>query len=289
MSQLAAIRDIPIHQLNDRTKSGLEIKYFRKGEIKKEVETIGAHRDDHYIFFLMETGSASLMIDFDELFLTPSSIYYILPGQVHHRIRTGAAAGWFIAVDPLLVPPACRNVFEDHLLLQKPIALNPDCFSQCERILQLLDEKHHESDENPFYTSIVHALLKSFLGMAASYFNCASGGIQRSSRPAQLSQAFKKLLVNNFKEVKSPSEYAAMLNVSESYLNEALKKITGFTVSYWITHEVMLESKRLLYYSSLTVKEIAHSVGYEDHAYFSRLFKRATDVTALEFRQRYRK
>jgi AraC family transcriptional activator of pobA len=289
MNQAASVKDIPVHQLNDRTNGGIEIRYFKKDETPKEVNTLGAHRDDHYMFFLMETGNASLMIDFDELFLTPASIYYILPGQVHYRKKNGSAAGWFIAIDPLIVPPGCRNVFEDHLLLQKPIVLNDEQFGQCKRLLILLEEKHRESCENPFYNAIVHSLIKSFLAMAASYFNCATNAIARSSRPAQLSQDFKKLLVQNLKTIKSPSEYAELLNVSESYLNEALKKITGFTVSYWITYEVMLEAKRLLYYSQLTVKEIAHSLGYEDHAYFSRLFKRAANVTALEFRMRYRK
>ncbi|WP_259071497.1 helix-turn-helix domain-containing protein [Mucilaginibacter sp. X4EP1] len=289
MSQSALIKDIPIHQLNDREKSGIGIKFFKKGDVPKEAETLGAHRDDHYIFFLMEAGTASLMIDFNEMFLTPASIYYILPGQVHYRIRNAVSAGWFVAVDPLLVPSAFRDVFEDHLLLQKPVILNEEHFCQCKRLLCLLEEKHRESDENPFYNAIVHSLLKSFLGMAASYFSCTNHTISRPSRPAQLSQAFKKLLVSNVKEIKSPSEYAARLNISESYLNEALKKITGFTVSYWITQEVMMEAKRLLYYSSLTVKEIAHALGYEDHAYFSRLFKRATGVTALEFRMHYHK
>jgi AraC family transcriptional regulator, transcriptional activator of pobA len=289
MSQATSVKDIPIHQLNDRTTSGVEIRYFQKDKVHKEGDPIGAHRDDHYIFFLMETGDASLMIDFDELFLTPASIYYILPGQVHYRIKNGAAAGWFIAIDPLIIPPSCRNVFEDHLLLQKPIVLNEEQFSQCSRLLRLLEEKHNECEENPFYNAIVHSLIKTFLAMAASYFNCATNAIARPSRPAHLSQEFKKLLVQNLKSIKSPSEYAELLNVSESYLNESLKKITGFTVSYWITYEVMLEAKRLLYYSQLTVKEIAHSLGYEDHAYFSRLFKKVTNVTALEFRMRYRK
>jgi len=283
------VKDIPIHQLNDREKSGIGIKFFKKGDVPKDVETLGAHRDDHYIFFLMETGTASLMIDFNEMFLTQASIYYILPGQVHYRIRNSASTGWFVAVDPSLVPSSFRDVFEDHLLLQKPVTLNEEHFCQSKRLLCLLEEKHCESDENPFYNAIVHSLLKSFLGMAASYFNCSNNAIARPSRPAQLSQGFKKLLVSNVKEIKSPSEYAAMLNVSESYLNEALKKITGFTVSYWITHEVMMEAKRLLYYSALTVKEIAHTLGYEDSAYFSRLFKRVTGATALEFRRSYRK
>ena len=51
----------------------------------------------------------------------------------------------------------------------------------------------------------------------------------------------------------------------------------------------MLEAKRLLYYSEQNVKEIAHALGYDDHAYFSRLFKKSESVTPLSFRAAYRK
>lgn len=105
----------------------------------------------------------------------------------------------------------------------------------------------------------------------------------------ELSQQFKKLLARHVQTQKSPSAYAAMLNVSETYLNEALKKTTGLSVSYWILNEVMLEAKRLLYYSDQNVKQIAHNLGYEDHAYFSRLFKKAEGVTPLTFRDCYHK
>ena len=102
-------------------------------------------------------------------------------------------------------------------------------------------------------------------------------------------QDFKLLLSENFLVEKSPTAYAEMLNISGSYLNEALSKVTGLSVSYWITHEVMLEAKRLLYYTQLTVKEIAHQLGYEDHTYFSRIFKNTEGKTPLAFRDDYRK
>ena len=52
--------------------------------------------------------------------------------------------------------------------------------------------------------------------------------------------------------------------------------------------EIMLEAKRLLYHSNCSVKEIAHELGYEDHTYFSRLFKKTVGDTPGEFRRHYR-
>jgi AraC family transcriptional activator of pobA len=283
------MKDIPVHQLKDRATSGLHIKRFLEGDMPKPDEPLGAHRDDHYIFFIVETGSAVLMNDFQEIIFTPADMYYVLPGQVHHRISNDAATGWFIAIDTMLIQPDYRNIFENQLVLQKPYPLNDTQMRHCTSLLDLLCEKYEEDEQGTFYISIVHSLLQSFLGIAACCFSQTGDPRLVLSRPSQLAQEFKKLLVEFVRTVKSPSAYAAKLNVSESYLNESLKKITGLSVSYWILQEVMLEAKRLLYYSQMNVKEIAHALGYEDHAYFSRLFKKAEGATPLAFRTNYRK
>jgi AraC family transcriptional activator of pobA len=284
------MKDIPLHLLKDRTSLGLQIKHFKKGDLPDdEVETLGAHRDDHYIFFVLEQGTGSLMIDFREMRLAGSSLYYVLPTQVHHRIRNEIAEGWFIAVDTALISPECRNVFEGQLLLQQPHALTEEQLTQYSNLLVLLSEKYEEDDTDPFYIAVIHSLLQSFLGMAAHCYNHLPAARFKISRPVELSQKFKTLLVCNIRTIKSPRAYAAQLNVSESYLNEALKKTTGFPVSYWIQQEVMMEAKRLLYYSHLNVKEIAHLLGYADHSYFSRFFRKVVGISALAFREQYRK
>jgi len=286
---LVSVKDIPVHQLKERVNTGLEIWHFVAGEVPDEEDTLGAHRDDHYIFFVVEKGTASLMIDFHELSFQGSSLYYILPGQVHHRIRSEVAHGWFIAIDAMLIAPDYRNVFETQLLLQQPFLLSEVQLKQCNDVLCLLQAKYLEDEPGPFYLPVVHSLLQSFVGMAASCYSGAGGLQFAMSRPVQLAHQFKKLLAENIRQIKSPSAYASMLNVSETYLNEALKKATGLSVSYWIQQEVMLEAKRLLFYSQMSIKEIAHNLGYMDHTYFSRIFKKSEGNTPLLFRVNYRK
>jgi len=284
------MKQIPLHLLKDRTSLGLQLHHFKLGDPPKDnADTLGAHRDDHYIFFLLEGGSASLMIDFHEIQLSGSALYYVLPAQVHHRIRNEVAEGWFIAVDTALIPPEFRNIFEGRLLLQQPCTLNETTLQQFNKLLQLLSEKHNDDNTGAFYVTVIHALLQSFLAMAAGCYNGYADGNVKLSRPAELARQFQSLLAVELRMVKSPAAYAARLNVSESYLNEAIKKTTGFPVSYWIQQEVMMEAKRLLYYSQLTVKEIAHTLGYSDHSYFSRFFRKVTGVSALAFRLQYRK
>jgi len=284
------MKNIPLHILQDRTSSGLQIKRFNNHDSYLHEEgPEGAHRDDHYVFFLLEKGEGNLMIDFNEIRLLGGMLYYVLPTQIHHKIHNLGVDGWFIAVDVSLIPQDYRNVFENGLLLQRPYELSELQLQQCNSLMMLLYEKYKETDDSPFYVPVIHALLKSFLAIAAGYYNEHSGLNLKVSRRAELAGQFKNLLTTELRSIKRPIDYAARLNVSESYLNEVLKKTTGYPVSYWIHQEVMTEAKRLLYYSQLTVKEIAHNLGYADHSYFSRLFRKLTGTSAIAFRSKYRK
>lgn len=284
------MKDIPLHQLKERATIGLEMWRFYAGDMDDDDQApLGAHRDDHYIFFLVEEGSASLMIDFTEVVFHQQTLYYVLPGQVHQSLGYNEACGWFIAVDTMLVPPDYRKVFEGSLALQQPHALNNDQMQQCRSLLEVLLQRFQETESVPFNLSVTHSLLQAFIGMVAGCYSCAANPIVQSTRPMEIVQQFKRVLIDNIHTIKSPSAYADMLRVSESYLNESLKKVTGMSVSYWILNEVVLEAKRLLYYSELNVKEIAHKLGYDDHTYFSRIFKKSENITPLSFRASYRK
>jgi AraC family transcriptional activator of pobA len=281
------MNSIPVHKLQDKTDRGFLLKYFTEEDIDyKQSDFVGAHRDDHYMFFIMMAGSGSTIVDFEEKVVSENQLYYILPEQIHYRIKTNKAKGWFIAVDPSLVEPECRNVFESWLGFQEPVTLSPDEIGDYDKLLSIIYRKITNQSEGGVSLNVLHALFYSFFQMAASNIRVLANLDVNSSRPAEISMKFKKLLNENIRAYKSPSDYADMLYISEPYLNEALKKITGSPVSFWIKYKIMIEAKRLLFFSDLTVKQIANDLGFENHSYFSRFFSKEAGITALTFRNR---
>jgi hypothetical protein len=114
------MKKIPIHQLNRRAALGLEVGHTSSAGKKEELETFGVHRDDNYLFLLIDKGHGSMVVDFVDIPLKKGELYFIAPGQLHFDIQTRNGEAWFLAAMPSLIPTDYREILEGRLLLQKP-------------------------------------------------------------------------------------------------------------------------------------------------------------------------
>lgn len=280
---------IPLHSLSDRTNLGLEIHRINAMK-SSEVAGYGAHRDDHYIFIFQQSGSSKMMVDFQEVSFEGCVIFCILPGQVHHSNSAVNSIGWFIATDLASLDDTYRSIFEDYMAHPEPVPVSNITADILDKSISLLAEMLHNPEDLPFQQAALRSMVQVCAGSFAAVFQRHKQQYAKgNSRPVIISNTFKKMVLENFKTLKSPAEYAEALNITPSYLNEVVKNITGFSVSYWIQREVMMEAKRLLYYTDLNIKEISFQIGYSDPTYFSRLFQKVTGTYPVAFRKEYRK
>ena len=77
---------------------------------------------------------------------------------------------------------------------------------------------------------------------------------------------------------------ASLINVSPSYYFALFKKETGYAPIDFFIHLRMRQACMLLESTTLSVKEIADELGYDDAFYFSRLFKSVTSRAPTEYR-----
>lgn len=95
---------------------------------------------------------------------------------------------------------------------------------------------------------------------------------------------FIKLVEQHFLEKRQVSFYADLLTIHPNHLNVTVKKNTGKTCSELLQDRILLEAKCLLKSSSMSVKEIAFFLSFEDAGYFSKYFKKHTAISPLEYR-----
>ncbi len=90
----------------------------------------------------------------------------------------------------------------------------------------------------------------------------------------------------HYKVSITAEELAGMYNCSASYLSRLFKNQIGVGPIEYLIHIRIHKAKQLLLKSEALIQEIASSVGYTDVYYFSRLFKKHTGSSPLQFREK---
>lgn len=79
--------------------------------------------------------------------------------------------------------------------------------------------------------------------------------------------------------------YAQQLCITSGHLNSLIKAHCGISAKRYILNKTILEAKRLLLYTEMTIDQIADHLHYENSNYFAKIFREHTDITPLNFRK----
>lgn len=101
-----------------------------------------------------------------------------------------------------------------------------------------------------------------------------------------LNRKFSELVETNYHKNHSVVDYAELLFISPKTLNRKIVREKGISPNTIIKNRIILQAKRLLINTDLTVKEIAAQLGYDDQSYFVRFFRIQTGKSPFEFKRR---
>ncbi|MGK7393285.1 MAG: helix-turn-helix domain-containing protein [Candidatus Cyclobacteriaceae bacterium M3_2C_046] len=108
---------------------------------------------------------------------------------------------------------------------------------------------------------------------------------ERQDQEKFIVQQLKKFIENRFRTLHSPKEYADLLHISPNALSKIVKAAYNKTTSALIAERIIIEAKRELYLTNKSVEEIAAMLGYDDSFYFSRFFKKHTNISPSLYRK----
>lgn len=245
-----------------------------------------AHRDDYYIFGLLESGRGSGIIDFRELHFSAGEAFLIHPGQVHRFLHSEEAEGWLLFAENSFVGNAEKYILDRFSLLASSFRPDGRRGDELAQIAAILAERINHAGDRPA-PAVLRRLAEAFIAIfAEAAQSCSLPPMEHMGRKAEIVLALRRLLADHLTASRRPAYYAARLNISPVYLNEAVRDITGMSATAYIRSETVLQAKRMLAHTGLAVKEIAHRLGIDDQAYFSRLFTQEAGVSPTAFRRR---
>jgi AraC family transcriptional activator of pobA len=107
---------------------------------------------------------------------------------------------------------------------------------------------------------------------------------ERLSLHEQQAEDFCALVEQDFREERSVGDYARKLGVSPPHLTRVCRKVLGESPNGLIRQRRLLEAKRLLEYTRLSISEIALRSGFRNPPFFSRTFRQCVGLSPKSYR-----
>lgn len=242
------------------------------------------HRHDFYEIWFFKKGSGTHYIENSTHTIVSPSVHFIAPENVHLLDRAAGCEAYLLAFSSELFD----IVFNQHAILDKfprheqhtsanIIDLAPQEADYTTRFFDILEE-HQTSTNHFFVASLIHTLFTYLLPLVKKPAS--------DKNTSAFLTRFYTLINTHFNKHYQTADYATLLQVSAVILNRRVKKMTGLNVSTHIKERMILEAKRLLINSDVSIKEVAYQLGFKEASYFSRYFTKATGQSPLHFRNR---
>jgi AraC-like DNA-binding protein len=135
----------------------------------------------------------------------------------------------------------------------------------------------------PDAPALIHAAAARLIALAFASRQRQQPAERQS--PPVLERAVERMKLFYFQKHRA-AELAALCGMSESHFTRLFRAAFGTTPIDWLRRERISQAKRRLVETRDAIKEIAAQVGYGDHYFFSKDFKRFTGVPPRAYRQR---
>lgn len=263
--------------MNISTNSQFEIhtlEWFVKNQVNAKHTT--------YEILWIKQGDGFLQMSSGESEISGQTVYCLQPGQLKQLVPAEKMEGYYISLSADFLQLAETTLSFSLLsaqddLLQIPI--DEETENEVEEILSKMRKEF--INYFSFRLEILKGLFKIFLLYTSRKFSYTV----IFTKDADLLRRFMQLLKEHFTTKKMVTDYAYELNITPSYLNQVVKKISGYTASYHIQQYLVKEAKRLAIHSNRSMKEIAYSLGFNDMAHFSKFFKNNSGVNFTNFKK----
>ncbi|MET3535432.1 helix-turn-helix domain-containing protein [Chryseobacterium limigenitum] len=260
----------------------------------ENLETISKIKSQPYIKILFVPAGYELTVDFNH-YTTQAPTLFFLTYQ-YLDIKNGnseAASLLYYNRDFYCIQIHDKEVACDGLLFHNIFEIPKVDLDDSETIIiknlfqnikEELEWKESSGEE------MIRTYLKQIIIRATRKWkkqNLDNDTVKIPSNELDVFRDFSRHLEIHFREKHNVADYADLLHIAPKTLTHKFKSLHLDSPNQFIINRILLEAKRLLFYTDKPVKEIAYDLGYEDPAYFNRLFTNKIGNTPVNFKKNY--
>ncbi len=230
---------------------------------------------------LVRSGGGLARIDDRRERLVPNVLTNIPAGVIHAFSFEPGTQGWVVTLASEFLDenlPAQEGL-RQHL----SVAFMADSDEADALLMELIFKEFAE--QRFARAQVLRSLCGVLLGVAArAGAKKTAAEFARDFNP--LAKKFHELREMHFRDHWKVSDYAKVLRVSPTHLTRALRAATGLPATQLIQQRLIQEARRYMVFTNLPISTISYMLGFEDPAYFSRVFAAVTGASPRLFRAR---
>lgn len=290
-------QQIPEIKFPNRQKKDFEFEVVTNHEVLRDNlptthNPFRPHRLHFYAILFITKGEGFHFIDFKKYAYKRGSIIFVAKEQVHaFEGNEDRRATFFLFTEHFLDKSNLGsnlmqqiNLYNYHLyapLLQ----LEESQIDFFETIARRITEEFHAPDD--FATEeIIGSMLKIFLLLAE---RIRKETVYRSTPTIHYPTflVFQRLLDNHLLANRKVQYYAQLMTISTKQLNRITQAVINKPAKQYIHERLIMEMKRFLMNTDLSIKEIAYRTGFDEPTNFVKYFKKEIGKTPALFRKDY--
>ena len=247
-----------------------------------------AHRDLHQVLVILAGGGDMQAETQHHSFQAPALL--IAPaGVVHGFAFAPETEGYVVTLADTLLRDLAREEPVFKRLFEAPacasLAADP---AHTQELVETIPKLRRELVwKAPASGAAAAARLMTVLVSAVrALHEPAEIGAAATNARAALVARFREKVESHLRMGLSIAQYAKALSVTPARLRAACLEVTGKPPARVLEDRLLLEAKRTLSYTNMTVAEAAYYLGFADPAYFSRFFSKNAGESPAAFRKR---
>lgn len=261
----------------------------------KSADAINGEQYKPFIKILFLPKGYTLTIDFATYTTSQPSLFFVAPNQFLQIDQIGAGEGYlifynrdFYCIQIHDQEVACDGLLFNNINNMPLVNVTKEEEGFINYLFRQMEEEFTLTDtslEEMIRTYLKQLLIKATRLWKKQHLNKYM--VEQNS-DLEFFRKFTLLVDAQYKTKHTVADYAELLLLSPKTITHKFKRLNLPQPNEVIKNRIVLEAKRLLIHTSLTAKEIAYELGYDDPAYFSRLFLVKTGESPSAFRAKYR-
>ncbi len=248
------------------------------------------HRHNFQELIWIESGSGKQAIDGEVMEIASSTFYLIAKGQIHQFLAARDINGFVLRFSDDFKPQygSTKNhhfseAFFNNVQAIPTLSIEGNLVSDFGVLFKIIEAEYKKPNAPGKNAILRHLLQVLLIKIVQNIDEETTGEGQANLVHDSVFKNFLSLLEDHYKAHHDVAFYGDTLAITPRQLSDRTKQVTGKTAKQVIEERITLEAKRALKFTDKPIKEIAYDLGYDDPSYFSKVFKRVTNHTPLEF------